>query len=703
MESPQQAPSSVPSIPDTRPTEPVFPWSSSDILTPPPTGAPPFSFPPYFRISTTILPSSKEVASKCGIPFAVIFEPTLPASLREVDCTSLPNVIRCAHCSGYLCPQAQVSGDGRHWQCPICQKSNQVPPDHNGTFQELTDQNSLVYDVIAPPCYARDTPTRPVFLFAIDVSSQSWSIGLAQQMIATLTSSLDSIPAHFLIGLLTMNDRLTIFNLYRRSQIVLSDLSDVSISLPLAELLLPAGDAKSAILDAFDVILSQPPLEPVGHCLGSLYQVAHRLLSRTGGHLFACLTGLPSHGPFPLKLRSQSGAGEVAMLRPPEDKSGHPFRDLAFQLNHAGASVHLFIAGPDFADVSVAAIPAGLTCGSVFYSPEFDAAGRTRMHDALFAALTSDYMWDVTARLRASAGIVMKSPLANCVLRSDSVVSPPVIGRSRGIVIEFAVEGNLAHPAVLQTGVVYTDAAGRRRIRVCTFSVPVSPDPTVVLRAVDEAALFAVLAREFVAATLAHGPVSAAERTSKVVKSILGQGVAFKFNSLYHLCHALLGHPIAQPVFPSGTDGRMATLIFLRGSTLRESLLFFYPRMFAADGVEGPLPMCADSFGAGSCFVVHAIDGIFVWVSQAASPEYLERTFGVTAVENLPAEIPVLQTPESARLNAIVAQCWEFVMRYVRVEVIGQGSPREAIFRDLLVDELLVGGANLVEWIRHLS
>ena len=174
---------------------------------------------------------------------------------------------------------------------------------------------------------------------------------------------------------------------------------------------------------------------------------------------------------------------------------------------------------------------------------------------------------------------------------------------------------------------------------------------------------------------------------------------------MFHLMHSMMfctalraaGHRL-------GADGRMAEIIRLRAMGVVDLMLYLYPRMFAVDADEQctPLPLVQQSFAEGCCFLVHTLDNIFIWVSIGASKEFLANAFGVAAIEELPKEVPKLETAENRRLNELINECWKLSAHYLPVEVIPQGDQREEVFGEILRDEEVGEGPQLGTWIGQI-
>ena len=181
-------------------------------------------------------------------------------------------------------------------------------------------------------------------------------------------------------------------------------------------------------------------------------------------------------------------------------------------------------------------------------------------------------------------------------------------------------------------------------------------------------------------------------------------------------------------------DERFVNVVSSRAISLVNALLYLYPRMIAVDanfltfdqssnslyydetktGNEDetalqPLPLDSSSFGRGFCFVVHTVEKVFIWISPSVNPNYLRAAFGVNSVEELTDgsfniyQLPILQTPQSVVIQNVVNSCYVLSGRYLPVEIIPPGSPRESIFSDILVDMIPVKGSNLTAFIAEMT
>jgi hypothetical protein len=295
-----------------------------------------------------------------------------------------------------------------------------------------------------------------------------------------------------------------------------------------------------------------------------------------------------------------------------------------------------------------------------------------------------------------SGGLKVDRPHANCLVRADSLVAFPIVTAADTVVFELAIEKRVAAPAVLQAGFVFTLPSGARRVRVFSFAAPVAADPRAVLAAVDSGALAAALARQAAAAVLRSGGTAAAAACASSVR-----GAAALLPALRPLAHALLSRRIFRA--RGEPDWLMAELLRMRAFGVVASLLWLCPRLFCADAEKGPLPLTAASFATGRCFLAHGEDRIWIWVGEGVAGDWMESVFGVGSLAELAGIGRVSEGEGSAALRELIGACWEICGRYLQVEVIVQGDPREAVFNEMLVDDARDCGGDLAEWSAELG
>jgi hypothetical protein len=96
-------------------------------------------------------------------------------------------------------------------------------------------------------------------------------------------------------------------------------------------------------------------------------------------------------------------------------------------------------------------------------------------------------------------------------------------------------------------------------------------------------------------------------------------------------------------------------------------------------------------------------DQVIVWIGAGIAQEWLEDAFGVTSLQDIQAELPVLTLEANMALNAAIQECWKISQRYLTVSIIPQGDPREVIFKEILVEDSTASGAVFTEWRKRVG
>ena len=691
----------------------LFPWANPKLLNPE-TLPNQIGFPPYMRSITGLLPASKQICDTCKIPLGIVLTPNLISECPVVDESQQEEIFRCEKCSAHLCPQVQVDPMGETWKCGICGYANKIksanPNDYYPSaqkFQSRTELQSLVYDIIAPSSYKTALEDGPGFCFLIDMSYPALSIGFTQQMILSIKSSLDSLDPNTRVGLMTMSYNLTIFDLINSIEIVFPDLSDFFGKIDQENIFPRIKDCKEQLNNAIDDLLHRPINPNIeGHCYASALLLCEQTMMNIGGIILAGLVGLPKYGPHKLQTRKITDNNELPLLCLPNDGSGKIFKECAVKLNRRSISVHLFTAGNQFTDLSTIGVPSGFTCGECKYYPIFDEFARSEMHSDVFRTLTNEYYWNSSIKLHTTKGCRMIRPHSNCTIYKNNVISFPIISRDDAITFELAPteEGIKSQNIMFQLSMVYTNNEGYQMIRVFTIDLPVSSDIKTICSSIDESSLTTMMCKRACTTLLQKGPVQAFEMIQREIQSMANQR-ALNFCSFYHLMHAMLSNVTFRSYHPFGVDGRMSQIIMLRSSNITNTLLYLYPRMFSFDS-NALLPLTSTSFGQGTAFLIHTYNKIYIWISNSVDQSLLMNCFGCKRLEDLPISFPSDEAKtdsiEYLKLKSLISNCNELSGKYLPVEVIGQGSNRETVFSEIIIDDSTVSGSNLSLWIQNM-
>jgi hypothetical protein len=240
----------------------------------------------------------------------------------------------------------------------------------------------------------------------------------------------------------------------------------------------------------------------------------------------------------------------------------------------------------------------------------------------------------------------------------------------------------------------FTDAQGRRIMRVFSFGVRVSTDVENVMQSLDERAMAAFCAKKAAAAILAKGPAEGFKEIEREVRKVRTCGARFRI--LDRLLHGLLSMKEfkRQPFY----DWIFAQLIWLRSLSVVDALLALYPRFIRIDSGKTILPLTAEEMTNGCCFALHTATDVFIWVDATTAVQWLGMACKVDEQIEWPEDI----SQANPELNAVVQECWEISGRFLPVTVVQMGSLQEAKLRRFLIDDSTDAGAVFQIWKKQM-
>ena len=685
------APSTIDSPQPTFPVRQpiVFPWGDTSD---PPAAPQQSPLPPYFRTTTSVFPLTPETASAAAVTLGLCVMPGQVSDVPVIDYVQNQSS-RCPKCRAFM-SQTLAAGS----RCPFCG----VELKFWNHFPEL---NSPVVDMIwseKPRKIPKSLNKRtrcPTFVFVIDLSLEAVSSGFTHQCLVSIKSSLDSMSETARLGLITIGKMVTVYDLKRHHLWLMNDLSDVDV--PDMELphLKDCKEDFKAVLD--ELIARSREAESTGHCFGNALLVARKMMLDYGGILSACCCGCPTAGPYKVGPSPVDPNVPEPVLTDVQRSSGW-YKDVGVLLNNVGVSVHVFHLATHSRkgnETTVIGIPSSVTNGVFHHYPEFDPRA---LHIDIFGTVTAEYMWDSSMSIHVSQGMKVANVLTGATVKSGKGGQIkqhfPVLKTNGCVTYQLGIERALSGgSAAFQCCFRWTDSNQRRFVRVFTFVIPTTNQPHMVKQYIDEKTL-AVLTFKL-AGNMALRNSPSATRT-RLRNAFTQTAAGASFRSLYYYWHSILCAPFLVEG-PGSADIRFPAILASQGLSFQDSLICIYPRMFAVDGSESPLPLSSDSFAMGNIILVHTSDRLFLWISPEAPAEKLRSYLGCGSIEELPSEVPELQTVENQRLHALVTGCYNLSGRYLLTEIIPPGSPREAVFSWILVDMAQTCGCDLAGYLRE--
>jgi protein transport protein SEC23 len=160
------------------------------------------------RMAWNVWPYSRLEATKCVVPFGVLYSPAKQTSqLQVVEYDPVP----CKQCGAVLNPYAQADYHAKMWACPLCHARNHFPPHYQGVSEaavpaELWPQSSTIE--YALPSRAPVSP--PAYVFVIDTAVPEDELAAAKTAVA---QALTMVPDYCLVGLVTFGTHVHVHEL----------------------------------------------------------------------------------------------------------------------------------------------------------------------------------------------------------------------------------------------------------------------------------------------------------------------------------------------------------------------------------------------------------------------------------------------------------------------------------------------------------
>lgn len=541
---------------------PILPNSNADVITVD-DGSARLRF---MRMTTNSIGSEPRLMSKSGVPLAVVMQPfantvvgEAPVPVVDFSNSHIGGPLRCERCYGYANPGFKFMSGGSQFQCNLCNHTNTTPTEHFSAISPATGQRmdadtrhelrvgSVDY-LVGSKDYLSRPPKPACYLFAIDVSAGAVSSGLASASMMSIKSAIGAglLPGSSegaRIAIMTFDRSLHFFDgrgADEGKSVTIQSVPDVMdpfVPIGGNALFLTPAQAVLAIDSAIEThgLLAgrQNPNAPVkatssDSALGSALQVIKAVFADCGGKAFVVAGSLPTVGVSKLERRGGGAAGggedrEMGLL-----KEAFPnYEILGCELADVQASVDLFLA-PSSVYVDAATLSrVPRACGGRMhlfqgFDPVRDGAS---LHRALCAAASGPRAFESLLRVRTSPGLEARGEFighfgrpqrgddvagpvfdADSTLALELVVASKLNDDGRGVQNRsYAGIASLYDDACVQCAILFTDCAGRRRIRVHTLFASKTSVLQDIFRHADVDALTSFLSKKAASAVLVGG------------------------------------------------------------------------------------------------------------------------------------------------------------------------------------------------------
>lgn len=637
----------------------------------------------YMRMTANTIAADPNVMTKSGVPLALVMTPFAnpvsgesPIPVIDFSDKQVGGPLRCERCNGYANPGFKFINGGAQFQCNLCTHINNTPAEHfspvaghggqrmDGDQRHELRMGSVEY-IVGSPDYCIRPPRPPCYLFCVDVSIGSVQSGLAHAAMMSIKAAIGAglLPGSgegARVGVMTFDRNLHFFDARGANtgkpvtmQFV-PDVMDPFVPIGGDGLFLEPAEAVAAVESAIQMhgLAGRPNKnEAPGalgehtaeSALGSTLQVVKQAFADCGGKAYVISASLPTAGVSKLERRGGGATGggeerEIGLLK----EANSDYDILGCELAEVQASVDLFLA-PSSVYIDAATLSRlPRACGGRMYL--FSGFNAVRdgasLHRSLCTAASEPRAFEALLRVRTSPGIEARGEFVGHFGRPQrgDDVSGPVFDASATLGLELSVTSKLLDDSnsqnrgysgstllyddvCLQCAILFTDCAGRRRIRVHTVFSKKTTVLSEVFSNTDVDATGAFLAKKAASAVMMGGSSftkaweALTERTAQMfyvyrkhctTSSLNGQLILPE--SLKTLPVMMLGliksaafrKPAAS--MQSGdavtVDERAATLSHIISGTPAEIAVLCYPRMWEIqklpDEAGIPLPPPSD-------------------------------------------------------------------------------------------------------------
>ena len=424
-----------------------MPIYETNIATPPPH---PISFfsvketqnssPRFIRSTLNSVPLSQSLLNETNLLFGLCIQPFAEVPDYEDPIPKVQpaeTIFRCKQCKSYINNKYNICYSQQNKQvavCNLCQFENEFDMDKpgikneyfNSDYSECPELVKPTIDFIAPNNFKSSKLFTPHYLFMIDITENSYSIGLPSYVINSIQINLDSFhnAENSYIGF-ALYDTKNIYYFYvEKSDVrltIMGDINDPFCPLSMKKLFLNIGEQKEQIeklIERINNFISEKNADipnfkghrQISSISGAAIKSGVDALMENGGRVML-FTPNPCHHGFAGCAPRESFDKEKEPLK---SNPFFPQHELLVEIGHKAANnrivVDQFIFMSTLYDISTMAIVSNLSGGHVeYYNYSMDPitvnAMYEKLHFDLTRILTRPNYYDCRFMLRFSVGI----------------------------------------------------------------------------------------------------------------------------------------------------------------------------------------------------------------------------------------------------------------------------------------------------------
>mmetsp|Transcript_15575 Transcript_15575/g.31443 ORF Transcript_15575/g.31443 Transcript_15575/m.31443 type:complete len:1061 (-) Transcript_15575:340-3522(-) len=734
--------------------------------------------PMFLRSTVSKIVNNQSAATNTRLPIGLVCKPmagdvgTENDEIEVVD-FGATGIVRCKRCRTYINPYVTWADNGRRWRCNICGMQNDVPStyfshlDNNGQRRDRDQRPELArcsVEFVAPADYMVRPPQPAVYFFVIDVSEPAIVSGMLHNTARAIKASLDDLPGgdRAQIGFITFDAHIHFYNLSPKlaspHMIVVSDITDVILPLP-EDILVNLADSRAVVDALLDSLTSMfKSSNSPSSCTGPALIAAKRVIQHVGGKLLLFQSSLPTIGEGALKMRDNPrllGSDKEHTMLNAEDTF---YKTHAVDFSRVQICIDTFLFAAQYTDVATLSVLSKYTAGSTYFYPAYVAArdGPRYEHD-LHHDLTRATAFESVMRVRATRGVRFSNFYGNYFIRGTDLLALPNCTSDSSFSLDMAYDEAVlsAQAITIQAALLYTSAAGERRIRVHTMVIPVTTSVAEMTESLDIDCAMNLLAKQATEIAQKTGMENARQRVSQITVDIMRASRLQPGGGMQQPYGQQAAAPVAIPscllllplysmslqksaVVRGGNDTRVDERAYfqqlLLNMDIEESKVFIYPRMFSihdmttdtglpSDNADedcptaGPnqvrlpsiLNLSYERLSSNGIFLLENGHDLFMWMGRAVNPAILNTLFGLNSLEG--ADMQNLRiNPEnsdfSSRLDAVITALRADRARYMQLHFIREGDGyAEAYFARYLIEDRanFTGGMSYTEYHAHVT
>ena len=612
--------------------------------------------------------------------------------------------VRCGRCMAYVNPFFTFLDGGHSFLCSICGMKGEVPVDYrcnldaNGMRRDRQERSELcrgsVEYVVGKDFLTREVHD-PAYLFAVDVSYAAVMSGLTQSAVDAIRNSLDVMKANerVHVGVMTYDSSIHFYALApprtEPLMYVMSDIDDVFLPCPAAEVLVPLSSAPhlSLLHKLLDMIpaMYNKDTRDANHTssFGAAVSVAAECVMETGGKVLMTVSSLPTQGVGALQPRDNVALYHTVKERTLQQPSSPYYHTIASKCAEHAVSIDLFICANAYVDLATIGVLSEKTGGQVFLYPGFNSRkdGYAFQRD-LYHDVTRYTGYDAVMIVRVSAGLKVAEQFGNFYHRSGHEMDLPSVDSDKTFAVRLEHDGKLKDKseACIQCALLYTTPQGQRRIRVHTLSVPVTSVMSNIYRFSDLDAIINLSLKQAVRQLLDQTTPADAQTalTSACIDSLFvyrkycasatsaGQLILPEPLKLLPLCTlGMIKHPLLQDGVSA--DERSYLYSFINAMPCYVSVAFVIPRLYSLHdlpshtcvyddkgrvSIPPSLSLSSESIALNGLYLLDDSRFLYIYIGQDLDPSILDQVFdanwtlrsGGTDEASLASRIHVLVT-----------------------------------------------------------